>query len=211
MNIRTSVEGKRGCGYRKPGGLYLVSGGFGRYCGALPIPLDVCPTCHQGIHASRGWTWVNLKALRGNKPCVQKVSPDYCDLCPFFSIEKAGLLWIGEKYYATPADFEREGVAMGISRRISQIPRDFKLGETWVAFAHRKAIQTLDANPESRDANELISEGKYKWTPGIFHLFRPTAIEYIVKDDDSQEKLEALEKRGISLVRVIQKPEEKAA
>lgn len=200
MNIRTSVEGKRGCGYRKAGGLYLVSGGYGRYCGALPIPLDVCPTCHQGIHPARGWTWVNLKALRGDKPCVQSVGPDYCDSCAFFTIEKAGLLWIGEKFYKTPHDFDNETVAMGISRRISQIPHDFKLGETWVAIAHRKAIP-----------GPLVLGEEPTFTPGIFHLFRPTAIEYIVKDDDTEEKLESLEKRGITLVRVIQKPEEKAA
>jgi hypothetical protein len=39
----------------------------------------------------------------------------------------------------------------------------------------------------------------------------PTAIEYIVREDDSQEKLERLEAQGISLVRVVRKEESEAA
>ena len=200
MNIRVSHETKRGCGFRKAGGLYLVSGGFGRFCGALPIPLDICPTCQQGIHPARGWTWINPKALLAGRPCVQTISPNYCDACPMFAIEKAGLLWIGGQYYKTPREFEREGAAMGLSRRISQIPRDFKLGETWVALAHRKTIPEVSLNNTVKDGEELI-ETKYR--PGIFHLFKPTAIEYVVRETDSEKKLEALEKRGVSLVKVV--------
>ena len=44
MNIRTSYEGKRGCGYRAEGGLYLVNDGLGRYCGALFLHSFVAPT-----------------------------------------------------------------------------------------------------------------------------------------------------------------------
>jgi hypothetical protein len=40
-----AVEPKRGCGYRKVGGIYLVSGGEGRPCGCLQIPLHTCPSC----------------------------------------------------------------------------------------------------------------------------------------------------------------------
>jgi hypothetical protein len=71
------------------------------------------------------------------------------------------------------------------------VPRGFKIGETWVALAHRKAISGYGNKPD-----EIV----YK--PGIFHVFCPSRIEYVVKDDDSDDKLEKLEKRGISLVRV---------
>jgi hypothetical protein len=54
-----------------------------------------------------------------------------------------------------------------------------------VAVAHRKAIEYL---PDP--------------LPGIFHLFKPQRIEYVVKQSDSEKKLEALAKRGITLVRV---------
>ncbi|UCC32345.1 MAG: hypothetical protein JSU86_08685, partial [Phycisphaerales bacterium] len=36
----------------------------------------------------------------------------------------------------------------------------------------------------------------------IFHAFKPTAIEYVVKPDDPQDKLERMVERGITLVRV---------
>ena len=41
--IHKRVEGKRGCGFRKPGGLYMVSA-VSAPCGKLPTPLDICPT-----------------------------------------------------------------------------------------------------------------------------------------------------------------------
>jgi hypothetical protein len=84
---------------------------------------------------------------------------------------------------------------MGISRRISAIPRKFKLGETWVALAHRKVIEVTLADPKA----------------AIFHVFKPHAIEYVVKEDDNEEKLKRLADRGITLVRVIPIEDKKAA
>jgi hypothetical protein len=195
MNIRTSVEGKRGCGHRKEGGLYLVCEGEGRFCGALPIELSVCPTCHHGVKPSRGWTWIDLRALRAAKPCVQSIGPNYCDKCSMNYIGMVGLLWVGEKYYASPREFSKEAQAMGISRRISAVPRDFEVGRDWVAL-------------EGKDGQiEMMQEFK----PGIFHVFLPSRIEYVIRPTDSKEKLESMEKRGISLVKVIKKEEEKAA
>ena len=196
MNIRTSVEGKRGCGYRAEGGLYLVSEGMGRYCGALPIELSICPTCHHGIKPSRGWTWIDLSALAAVRGCQKDGG---CGDCPIADarIQKCGLLWIGEKFYSTPQEFAKEATNMGISRRISAVPRDFVVGETWVALAHRKAIE---------GQFKLGEEPTYK--SAIFHVFRPHAIEYVIKKGDSKEKLEDLEKRGISLVKVIKREEQ---
>jgi len=104
----------------------------------------------------------------------------------------AGLLWVGEKFYSTPDDFSKEATHMGISRRISMIPKGFKLGETWIALAHRRAIPTIPL-----EKNETPG-----WKPGIFHIFKPSRIEYVVKDGDDEEKLEKLEKRGFTLVKV---------
>src|SRR5262249_34673856 len=111
-----AVEPKRGCGYRKVGGKYLVGGGYAVHCDRLPIPLSVCPCCHAGIKQSRGWTWVDVAMLVGgeHKDCLDGFT---CPLCQSTDkMGKAGLLWIGEKFYPTPADFEREGVQMGLSR-----------------------------------------------------------------------------------------------
>lgn len=197
MNIRTSHEGKRGCGYRAEGGLYLVSEGMGQYCGALPIAVDVCPTCHHGIKPARGWTWIDLSALASVRGCQKEGG---CGNCPIADarIQQCGLLWIGEKFYATPHEFAKEAHRMGISRRIPAVPKGFEVGKTWVALAHRKAIES---------EFKLGDEPTYK--SAIFHVFCPQRIEYIVKRGDSQEKLEDMEKRGISLVKVIRKEEPK--
>ena len=184
MNIRTSIEGKRGCGWRKPGGLYMVSDGLPRHCGRLPLPLEVCPTCGSGIHKARHWTWINARELFKGAKCNAK--KDFCSRCilsPDTIPERCGLLWVGEKFYSVDS-FNKEAMEVGISKRIKSIPRDFKVGETVVLLAHAKAV-----NEES----------------GVFTAFIPSRIEYIVKDGDSEEKLERLEKQGYSLVKVIKK------
>jgi len=186
MNIQIRREGKRGCGWRKGGGLYLVSGHLAKECGKLPIALIVCPTCGSGIKPSRGWTWINATQLLEGIKCKFEGTVD-CAVCPMSKpMGRVGLIWIGEKFYATPAEFGREASMQGVSRRISTVPRDFKLGETWVLLAHRKAISNPDGS----------------FTPGIFHAFKPIAIEYVVKGNESEEELERLAKRDITLVKI---------
>lgn len=195
MKIETRSEGRRGCGYRSPG-LYLVGGGLGEPCGKLPLPLTICPTCGGGIKPTRGWTWVNATALFDAVPCQAK--PKQCRTCPIhYGLDRAGLLWIGVAYYATPADFSREADTMGVCRRLAAIPKGLKVGPdgTWVLLAHRRAIHDDDGTAEGRNV------------AGIFHTFLPKAIEYVVKDDDSEEKLERLQRRGVVLVRVERAPE----
>jgi hypothetical protein len=219
MNIRVSYESARGCGYRKGGGIYLVCDGQGRYCGALPIPLGVCPTCHHGIKPARGWTWVNLAELASVRGC--KLSeplstegdpmdrPTGCGDCPIADakIQEVGLIWVGEKFYPTPGNFVDEAARMGISRRITALPRRFKLGETWVALAHRKTV------PEKiMERNEMgLEVEKIEFKPAIFHVFLPSRVEYVVRETDEEEKLNKLEERGFSLVRVVPKAEQEAA
>jgi len=196
MSIRISHEGRRGCGFRKPGAMYFVSDGLAAPCGVFPIPLSVCPTCHGGIKPTRGFTWIDFQAIRGNaEDCAADAR--WCAHCPANSVRKCGLLWIGETYYKTPAIFAKEAVEMGISRRCAQIPNGFIIGRTWIALAHRKAVS-------SSDVLGLLLQGKTepKRSAGIFRLFCPERIEYIVKAGDSKKKLEGLEKRGLSLVKI---------
>ena len=110
------------------------------------------------------------------------------------------LMWIGEKFYPTPADFSSEAAQAGVSKRISQIPKDLVVGETWVLLAHPKTCVkwTVGENGE-QVAN---------YTPGIFHAFIPQRIEYIVTGNETLEELESKVKRGITLVNVI--PDTKA-
>lgn len=196
--VRTSVESARGCGYRKGGGLYLCSGELSEPCPKLPIALDVCPTCGAGVKPSRGWTWITVEPLlepskhgsaRHNSVCPLGSKLDWSDG------KRCGLIWIGEKFYPTVGSFQSEATSMGVSRRIRSVPRDFVLGETWVALAHRKAIREVI---ESREYEDVV-----EYTPAVFTFFLPTAIEYIVKGDETEEELDDLEARGFSLVKVV--------
>lgn len=210
MNIRTIAnETRRGCGYRKPGGLYLVAGRSKDPCGKLPLPLETCPVCGGGIHPARGWTWINARRLFEGVECILKalIMPANYSCILDKPPEKTGLLWIGEKFYKTPADYLKEGIEQGICRRISVIPHDFKLGSTWVLFAHRKTVECLTCHTVGKLNNEALDpcpdcKGK-GYIPGIFGCFLPQRIEYIVKDDDDEEKLQRLEDRGITLIRLI--------
>lgn len=189
--IATRREGKRGCGYRKPGGLYMVSGKAGRDCGRFPIPLTVCPTCSAGIKPARGWTWIDSGPILEANPCSSLGWS--CSTCPLqMPTDRVGLIWIGAKFYDSPQKFQSEAARMGISRRIKSIPRDFVLGKTWVWLAHRHVIQT----------NELDEDGDPIFRPAVFMAFLPTAIEYVVKGDEDEEELQRMIDRGITLVRI---------
>jgi hypothetical protein len=216
---RTSVEAKRGCGYRKPGGLYLVGDAPTTPCAALPVPLDVCPACGAGVKPTRGWTWVIPDVLLAKylRPHGDDLHAAYCPLgAPGRLVgpgedeqyNRCGLLWVGESFYPMPWDFTAEAMRMGVSRRINAVPRGFKLGQ-WVLLAHRKAIagtrcvcgfQHPPGTPCDISKTPLDDYGV---TPGIFHLFRPRAIEYVVKGDETEEQLTALAKRDITPVRVV--------
>lgn len=195
--IHVVHEGKRGCGFRKTGGLYLVGNGTSFDCGRLPIPLMTCPCCGHGFKVSRGWTWVDADRLIEAAPeCLRKKSA--CRLCPMDrmirdGIGRAGLIWIGEEFYQTTADFNREAEAMGVSRRLHTVPHGFVVGETWVLLAHRKAIL--------REAPRMGE--KPQWIPGIFRLFKPERIEVIVKGDEPDSVIDGYIDRGLTPVKIV--------
>lgn len=204
-----AVEARRGCGYRKIGGLYLVSEGQGMPCDRLPIALDVCPTCSHGFKQSRGWTWVDVNGLVAgvHRDCKDKFP---CPLCMATSeMGKAGLLWIGEKFYKTPDAFDRESAELGVSRRIKAIPRGFKVGETWILLAHPKTIQQTCPTCEGRGQGiegevggcETCDGKGIRMLAGIFKVWRPSRIEKILPESlrGSVEHME-LEEKGITAV-----------
>jgi len=194
-----AIEKRRGCGWRKIGGLYLVCEGFSFYCDRLPIKVDACPVCGGGIHPSLGFTWINPKALFGPHEILEGHIPDgtedwqnstrpcgdddpICKDPP----ERAGLMWVGSKFY-TPEKFIEECREVGASKRIPAIPKGFEIGKTWVLLAHRGGF--YDAEKKAH-------------CPGIFYAFRPSAIEKLVPDDIPTEELERLKKQGIKPVLV---------
>jgi len=184
-----AIESKRGCGYRKVNGIYLVGGKLSAPCDRLPFKLEICPCCGAGIKFSRGFTWIEpAKLFGGNHAKEECTCVGRCPVCMpedlfeprsmngFETAEtyppeyNAGLLWIGEKFYS-PESFNEEASEMGISRRINTIPHDFELGKTWIFFAHKKAIKNDDDT----------------FTPAIISAFRPNKIEKIVLQSEYDE------------------------
>lgn len=243
--IETRRDEVRGCGWRKEGGLYLVSGQLSEPCSLLPYETSVCQTCGEGIRPARGFTWVD-----GEKfiPPVEHDTPEHTAVCPlapegkyradgdppFFAahvaipandhpqqyvsrLGRCGLIWVGEQHYKTAADFVYEANRLGVSRRITAVPKDFEVGKTWVLLGHRKAIKQLcpdcpvgDTLPGGEPDCPLCEGTGTVWLPGVVTAFRPTAIEYVVKGDETDGEIEALEKRGITAVRVERIGEQEA-
>jgi hypothetical protein len=207
------TEQKRGCGFRKVGGTYLVGDFIPVSCDKLPVPLKICPCCGSGIRANRGWTKINpVKLFGAHRYCADKHQP--CYICQPQEYGEVGyLLRIGEKFYSVE-EFLEEAKVQGISRRIAQIPRDFILGKTVVYLAHINAcvekepteIQTeLKVNP-TEVAPRLLEAKKIKRVMGIFTAFIPQRIEKIywqnVLDEMPQSERKRLEKRGITPIGV---------
>jgi len=191
-----AVERKRGCGFRRVGGLYLVGEGLAEDCDRLPVSLSVCPACGQGIKFSRGWTWIEPdQLLNGDHYIDHKLCLDHkCPICrPHYLKPRAGLLWVGEKFY-TLGTFLQEAKEMGVSKRIHCVPRDFILGETWVLLAHIKGAIVPDPN------NDVFPVE----VPAIFYAFKPQRIEKIVPESQTKDEKEMarLKKRGITPVAV---------
>lgn len=192
--METKIEGERGCGYRKKGGMYLVSDGISSPCYALPIEVSVCPHCGNGIKQGRGWTWLSWDLIKALMKCKKRG----CSGCVPFNgeFERIGLMWVGRKYY-TPGSYQEEAARMGVSKRISQIPKDFKVGRDWVLLAHAEAIERPVVSTDPED------QGRTTKHPGIFYAFKPTRIEYICRGDESDEELERLKRRKITPINVI--------
>ena len=198
-------------------------------CDRIPFPLPVCPVCHSGIKTGRGMTAINPALLFGtHKNCVDKTRP--CWLCQP-SEDTAFLMRVSEKFYPTPEAFLEEGLNQGFSKRIAQIPRHFVLGKTVIYLAHINACVVKDTPELQKSFDEvepskrklkatrdpklnprLIEAEKVKRVMGIFTAFVPQRIEKIYWQNDldkmSEEEKEALKKRGITPVGVVESKHE---
>jgi len=221
MNVTLSTESARGCGFRKPDktgvGIYLVAPGMGYPCARLPLPLHACPTCSGGIKPSRSWTWIEPRKLFASAP--------HCPLEPLVSVSQIagikgkrqlavecrvcfaghampegrhGLLWIGEGFYKTPQNFLAEAQRMGVSRKVSAVPKGFNLGETVVYLAHRLAITVPVAERVPGEPTEK---------PGVFAIFKPAGIDLVIDDEknvpERAEKLAEQIGTGARIVKVV--------
>jgi hypothetical protein len=193
--IRTVVEGARGCGYRKEGGLYLVSGQPSEPCPLIPYPLESCPHCGSGIKPSRSFTWITPSVII---PASEHGLSLHNDACPLGTARRFS-----------------DGTGVAGFAAINFRDHGHKMGERagliWVGvvLAHRKAIRVIEeATITGVSMTERGSEvdgtvDKESFVPGAITMFRPHAIEYVVKGTETEEEIEALEKRGLTLVKVV--------
>lgn len=91
-----AIEPKRGCGYRKVGGLYLVGSGLGQPCDRLPFEIIPCPTCgeeppfHRGISSVMPHQLLDGPHIVGGRPC-NELDP-VCD-----PPGRGWLMWVGNE------------------------------------------------------------------------------------------------------------------
>lgn len=234
-----AIEPKRGCGYRKVNGLYMVGGSLSAPCDRMPYPLEWCPTCGGGIKFTRGPQWLqpnffgpHREVTVGTKITLADCADDGpCPVCR--NREDFGpllLLWIGRAHY-TPEAYLEESRRLGVSRRLSAVPKGFVVGETWVLLAHLDAVPSresevcarcgmlrrfhagqpdhifkggslaLTVNGETKTPCESFQAPKP--TPGIFCAFVPRAVELILRESDATpERVEKEKKRGVTVVAV---------
>ncbi len=225
-DVVISTEARRGCGYRKPSaggvGIYLVGPAFDAPCGRMPFELRSCPTCGEGIKPRRGWGWITPRELFGGPvlgPCdphaADALQRRICQSCPLGGAipeGRHGLIWIGEAHYPTPEGFLLEARRMGLSRKIGALPKGFKLGETVVYLAHRKAVAPAAGYVGSDDADAIVEQ---QFRPGIFATFKPTGVDLVIADENAvPEKAEKLAERigdGARIVRVVAKEGEQVS
>jgi hypothetical protein len=206
-----AIEGKRGCGYRKIGGLYLCGDYIPVECDRLPLELTTCPVCGAGIHFTRSFTEINpLKLFGYHQPCHDAFRP--CIVCDPKD-ETAYVMVVGSKYY-TPQSFVEEAAAMGISKRIPFIPKNLEPGKTVVYLAHPKAVcvqeplavqaaMTIVAEVDEPQMRLLDAEKKPHYAMGVFCAFLPQRIEKLIwESQGTPEELEKLEKRGVTPILV---------
>ena len=204
-----AIEGKRGCGYRRVGGLYLVGGSISKPCDRLPYPLETCPVCGAGIKITRGFTRVIPSQLFGqHHDCHDKHRP--CFMCDPKD-EPAFILGVGERYYKSTGDFMAEANEMGISKRIPFVPKELELGITIVYLSHPKACEVREsalmqqamAIVEGTETNQpkLLDAERVTKAPGIFSAFIPQRVEKLIWESQATpQELKKLAERGITPV-----------
>jgi len=240
MTQVVTTEKRRGCGYRKHQGMYLVcDAGISIHCDLMPYLLKECECCGMQVNQTRDLQWVRVSYFQHDSESVCKNTscPAYLQ-CGFTSRQikscpqcdggwetvsredeegeitesvqvcsrckgkgqlpnKVAVMWVGSKYYPTPADFMKEVDEQGVSKRlpVHKIPEELELGSTWVMLGHPKAIKCQTCNGEgSYDKGEadvpdtcFNCDGK-GYLPGLFYAFQPTRLEVLLKDEDLVEK-----------------------
>lgn len=193
---------ERGCGFRKAGGLYLVGHGVSRECDRGFLIINACPVCGERPRFTRGIAKIDFAELFGEHkpPLTECKDPPSCIICHPRRDVNHYLMWVGRDY--TMTSFVDEAIAMGVCKRIAQVPADFVVGRDWVYLA-RKSVKAKTLG--------IKLEGRKRVADVIFYAFRPSAIEYVLKEADlkNEKKIKDLVDRGITPVLEVEKPDKR--
>lgn len=206
-------ESKRGCGYRKIGGLYLVCDPSDFVvCDGLPMRLMACDCC--GYYPKFSRSLQELKpsyvdemskkshTLKGKTPCSCYA---FCPICAADYTVTYGLMFVSKDYY-TPASFIAEAETLGVSKRISEVPSWLTLGKSWILLAHN---ETPNVSLEEIKGEGLLSKEPTK-SRQVFYAFKPSRVEMpVFKGELSQNEITALVEKGITPVFIDPTPENK--
>lgn len=193
-----AVEAKRGCGFRKVGGLYLMGEGLAMPCPALPFRLNPCSTCGHVLKAARAIAFKPKGAIMPSMMC----EAHGCVACPLAAMppdQPCGLQAVSQKFY-TPQSFRAESESLGVSRRISAIPRELEIGKTWVFLAYSQH-KTATLPPDGAGFQQVVPDDYQE----VFYAFRPSRIELVVSPSWKAAHAEQVayhEKKGVVLVEV---------
>lgn len=192
-----AVEARRGCGYRKVGGLYLVGAGLGASCDRLPLPIVPCATCGEEPRFHRSIARINPARLWGGhlvepdaRPCHDQMLLADDPICA--TPQMSYLMWVGTEY--TPESFTYEAQTLGtVSKRISFLPDEFEPGANWVFLAYLHLI------PPVGRSFSMIPAQRRGYKPGVFYAFRPQRVEKIITQSQAQSgEAEKLKAQGIT-------------
>lgn len=195
------MEKERGCGWRKIGGFYLCGEGVSVACDGLPLSLEPCSECGFTMHFSRGVQVIPRGYLESK---VQKAHRDQacgdnfpCPICT--PGETSAFMWVSKDFYS-PSSFIKEAKEMGVSKRFAKgsLPREFKVGLTWVLLAHKKVNFPRDRLDFSKG---------YTQAPGVFYAFRPQRVEVPLWKDTDPQEIRDLEDQGFTVVLIEKTPE----
>ena len=175
-----AIEPKRGCGYRKVGGIYLVGDDLTLdACHRLPLPIKMA--------FFRGYLVINPYQEFRKCNCDPQHGQG-CFVCNPPNQNNHGLMFVGESYY-TPSNFIDEARRLGVSKRIPYVPAHCIPGHSIVYLAIK--------NMPFKQTQGTI------YQPAVFFAFRIKRIEQLIWNSQAtDEMLAAMAKKGLTPVRI---------
>ena len=220
-----SQEPKRGCGFRRVGGTYLVGEGIFTPCDRLPMEIKQCPCCGRLIKVGRSLEQFNPHLYFQDHRNCEEGGFVRCIVCKPADAN-AFIQMVGVESYPTADSFLEEAHRLGISRRVNwkKIPKDFKVGESPIYLAHPYGLEiTLDPavfpvadvlpgfeddkskKKRKRNINQprLLDAARVEMKPAVFMVFVPKKVERIMWESDATDDVvEKLAKQGFTVVKI---------